>query len=117
MWFFNNQSDDTKPMLGQWIGVSHRVGSALCYLILSEKGKVLSQTTVHHLTAKEPKHPDVHERIRDYHGSLEDALGSEDFGTSLYGYESFMNDDEEGIAKCDPNKEGYQGPPDYPEID
>ena len=31
VWFWNNQSDDTKPILRQWIGVSHRVGSALCY--------------------------------------------------------------------------------------
>ena len=37
VWFWNNQSDDTKPMLGRWIGVSHRVGSALRYWILSEK--------------------------------------------------------------------------------
>ena len=55
---------------------------------------------------------DVKERIRDYHGYLEDALWSKDFGTSLYGYESFINDDEEGIAKGDPKEEGYQGLPD-----
>ena len=50
VWFLNNQSDDTKPMLGRCLGVSHRVGSALCYRILSEKVKVLSKTTFHHLT-------------------------------------------------------------------
>ena len=27
-----------------------------------------------------------------------------------------MNDYEEGIANVDPNKNGYQGPPDYTEI-
>ena len=76
-----------------WIGVSHRVRSALCYWILSEKGKVLSRTTIQHLTADKPMDPKVQERIHDYHGSLEDALGSEDFGTILDGYESFINDD------------------------
>ena len=45
------------------------------------------------------------------------AVGSKDFGTSLDGYESLINDDEEGIVKGDHNKEGYQGPPDYTEID
>ena len=115
--FWNNQSDDTKPMLGLWLGLSHRVGSSLCYCNLSEKGKILSQTTVQHITAEEPRDTDVQELIRDYHGFLEDVLGSKDFGTSLDGYESFMNDDEEGIAKFDTNKEGYQGPPDSPEID
>ena len=75
MWFWNNRSDDTKPILGQWLSVSHRFGSALCYWIISEKGKVLSRTTVQHLTAEEPRDNDVQEQIRDYHGSLEDALG------------------------------------------
>ena len=42
VWFWNNQSDDTKPMLAQWLGVSHRVGIALCYWILSKKVNVLS---------------------------------------------------------------------------
>ena len=103
MWFWNNQSDDTNPILGRWIGVSYRVGSDICYFIISEKGKVLSRITVQRITAEEPRDPDVQERIRGYHGSLEDALGSEDFGTSLDGYDSFINDDEEGIAKGDPN--------------
>ena len=103
-------------MLGRWLGVSHSVESALCYWILIEKGKVLSQTTVQNLTAEEPRDPDVQEWIRDYHGSLEDALGSEDFDTSLYGYDSFINDYEQAIVKGDPNEEGHQGPPDSPEM-
>ena len=117
VWFCNNQSDDTKPMLGRWLGVLNRFGIALCYCILIEKVKVLSWTTVQHLTAEEPRDPGDKERISGYHGSLEDVLGSEEFGTGLDGYESFMNDDEEGINKGDPNEEGYQGPSDYPEID
>ena len=42
VWFWNNQSDDNKPMLVRWLGVSHRVGRAVCYCILSDKGKFLS---------------------------------------------------------------------------
>ena len=51
--FWNNQEDDTKRMLVKWLGVSHRVGSAICYCIISEKGKVLSRTTGYHLTVDE----------------------------------------------------------------
>ena len=40
VWFWNNQSDDTNPMLGQWLDVSNRVGSAICYCIISDKRKV-----------------------------------------------------------------------------
>ena len=32
-------------------------------------------------------------------------------------YDSFINDDEEGIYNGEPNEEGYQGPPDSPEKD
>ena len=70
VWFWNNQPDDTNPMLGLWLGLSHRVVSSLCYWILSKKGKVLSKTTVQHLTDEEPRDTDVQELIRDYHGSL-----------------------------------------------
>ena len=70
MWILNNQSDDTKPMLGLCVGASHRFVSSICYWVLSYKVKVLSQTTVHHLTDEETRDPDVQEWIRDYHGSL-----------------------------------------------
>ena len=29
VWFWNNESDDTKTMLVLWLGLSHRVGSTL----------------------------------------------------------------------------------------
>ena len=48
---------------------------------------------------------------------MEDTLGSEDFGTSLDGSESIINDDEESTAKDDHNEEEYQVIPYSPEID
>ena len=86
------------------------------YWIISDKGTVLSWTTVQHLTAKETRNPNFQERIRDYHGSLEDVLVSKDFGNSLNGYYSFINDEKGGISEGDTNEEGYQGPPYSPEI-
>ena len=47
---------------------------------------------------------------------MEYVLGKKDFGTSLDGYESFLNFDKEGIATCYLNEEGYQVHPDSPEI-
>ena len=38
------------PKIGRWLGVSHRVGSALCYWVLTESGKVIARTTVQHMT-------------------------------------------------------------------
>ena len=48
------------------------------FWIISEKGKVLSWTTFRNLTAEEPIDRGVQERINDYHGSMEDLLGSND---------------------------------------
>ena len=48
---------------------------------------------------------------------LESTLQSKDFGTSLDGYGSFIYNDEEINANCDPKKEEYQGIPDSTEID
>ena len=53
VWFWNNQSYDTKPMLVMWLGVSHSFWSALCYCIICEKGNFLSRTTVQHPTTDE----------------------------------------------------------------
>ena len=104
-------------MLVRWLGVSTRVESALRYCILINKRNVLPHTTFNHLTVDEPRDTNYQKRIWDYYGLLESALGSEYFGTSLDGYDSFINDDEDGIAKGDPNEDVYQGPPDSPEID
>ena len=59
VWFWDNQSDDNKPMFLRWIGVSHRFLSDLCYCIISNKEKVLSRTTVQHPTADEPRDTNV----------------------------------------------------------
>ena len=83
--------------------VSHKVVSALCYWILSEKGKVLLCTTVHNLNSEKLRDANVQEYIRDYHGLLEYALGSDKFGTSFDSYKSFIYDDEEDTTKGKPN--------------
>ena len=83
--------------------MSHIFGSALCYCIFSEKGKVLSSITGRNLTSDKPRDPTDQEWIHDYHGLLEAAIGSEEFDTSLDGYDSFINYDEEDILKGEPN--------------
>ena len=52
VWFWNNQSHYIQPMLEKWLGLSHRVGTYICYWIIGEKGKFLYWTTVRHLTYK-----------------------------------------------------------------
>ena len=105
VWFWNNKSYGTKLMLVQWIGVSHSIGSTLSYWILSQKWNIISRTTVHNLNTEKPRDPNVQEHICDYNGFLEAALGSEYFGISLDGYDSFINDYEQVNSKGEPNEE------------
>ena len=121
-WFWDNQQDSSEPKLGRWLGVSHRVGSALCYWILSDTGKVVARTTVQHITKQESAKPDVQQTIRDYHVSMNKAIGSDDFVTDLDGMTNFINDDVD-VDKVEDDdildwlEEKYQGLPKTPEID
>ena len=47
VYFWDEPSAPEKPVVGRWLGVSHRIGSALCYFILKSNGQVDSRTTVH----------------------------------------------------------------------
>ena len=43
--------------LGRWLGVSHRVGSDLCYWVLTAAGRVILTTTVQHVTTNDASDP------------------------------------------------------------
>ena len=36
--------------LARWLGISHRVGSDMCYWLITESGKLISKTSVEHIT-------------------------------------------------------------------
>ena len=42
--------NDENRNLGRWLGVSHRIGSDICYLILTKSGTVIEETTIQHVT-------------------------------------------------------------------
>ena len=63
--------DDTKQhALGRWLGVSHQVGSALCYWILTHSGKVISSTTVNHVTQADTRDPHTAQHICDFDSAV-----------------------------------------------
>ena len=51
-----NELGTPQRILGRWLGVSHRIGSHLCYWILTQSGKVLASTTVQHVTNDDADH-------------------------------------------------------------
>ena len=95
--YWDNRENETKDSVGRWLGVSHHVGSALCYWILTNKGTVISRTTVQHWTEDEVRNPETQSRFREYHEQLKLALGSEQFIHSNEDLEYFVRDDVEAV--------------------
>ena len=42
--------NDENSTFGRWLGVSHRIGSDMCYLILKKSGTLIEETTIQHVT-------------------------------------------------------------------
>ena len=87
-----------------------------------DTGKVVARTTVQHITKQEAAKPDVQQTIRDYHVSMNKAIGSDEFVSDLDGMTNFINDDVEVDEVEDDDildwlEEKYQGLPKTPEID
>ena len=93
VWYWDAPFTEDNPKIGRWLGVSHRIGSALCYWILTDKATVLSRSTVHHLTREDTLQDPVQETIRSYHTSLEDNLGKDNAQDN--DFEGFILDDVE----------------------
>ena len=59
VWYWDSPHDEENPKLGRWLGVSHRVGSDMCFHVINEKGSVLSRTTVKPVTEAELRNQDI----------------------------------------------------------
>ncbi|GFH48949.1 hypothetical protein CTEN210_05425 [Chaetoceros tenuissimus] len=90
-WYWD--SLESKRKIGCWLGVSHRVGSAMCYWILSNTGNVLARTTVQHVLQSECNQEDIQEQIRAYHEAVSDAFGADNFVSDLDGFDKMINED------------------------
>ena len=90
--YWDSKTDKIEEKIGIWLGVSHRVGSALYYWFLTEKGMIIALTTVQHVTQDEAKNFDIQQSIRDYHLALESAIGTDEVMSDLDGMDTFINE-------------------------
>lgn len=122
-WYWDHPNDWDNPKIGRWLGVSHRIGSALCYWILNDQGNVLARTTVQHVTRDEIANGEIMERIRKYHDDLEHVIGDGNYVSTGAEFDAFINEDipdpDDDDLKREPkaeNEEPYQGF-DEPDVD
>jgi hypothetical protein len=94
VWYWHTPGDVANPRLGRWLGVSHRIGSALCYWILPASGRVISRTTVQHVLESEMETPDVQNLVKSYNEQLSRILGDNDVVLDMDGFHAFINEDE-----------------------
>ena len=82
VWFHNNAKTDAADdlvQLGYWLGIAHRIGSDLCYWILTKGGKVIARTTVQHVTEEDMGKPDIAKRVKQFKLIVEERLDNRNF--------------------------------------
>ena len=66
----NTRLGETKS--GQWLGVSHHVGSLMSYSILTQKGNVISHTTASRVTNLETQVDSTKSRLQEFDTAITD---------------------------------------------
>ena len=77
VWFHNQEKptmNDESRRLGRWLGVSHRIGSDLCYWILTDSGQVISCATVQHVTVAEAGTDEIKAAVEQFVQTVNERL-------------------------------------------
>ena len=96
-----DMSDDGR-CLAQWLGVSHWVGSNLCYWLVTEHGNVIARTTVQHVVRNDYLDPNINDKIVAFNDALvarlDDTTRPERCETKqrLFRLRSAVGDDRQG---------------------
>jgi len=85
----------------KWLGVSHHVGRDLSYWLLLGSGKIVSRTSVQHVTQSDMRDDILKKRINEFEETLEERLNSENFQSEETDVDFYFEDVE--IAEDNPN--------------
>ena len=95
VWYFipTNEPTSSPRSLGRWPGVSHCIGSALCYWILLKSGKVISSTSVQHVPDEEQCKPNLVAQITTFNSLINARLDDTNFTSDdLNGESPYLQD-------------------------
>jgi hypothetical protein len=62
--------NNVTKQLGRWLGVSHCVGSDLCYWIVTDSGQAVSKTSVEHVTCNDYLNEDMKANVKEFEKKL-----------------------------------------------
>jgi hypothetical protein len=78
IWYIDGASfPDDKKKIGRWLGVSHRVGQAMCFWILTENATVISRTSVQAISRDELKTITVTDKLKDFDQRIDSRIGND----------------------------------------
>ena len=90
---------DVMQRLARWLGVSHRVGSDMSYWLITENGKIISKTSVEHVTRDDYLQTDKKVEINEFNRKLKEALDDANFIIEGEGeFESMYLEDIEDVV-------------------
>jgi hypothetical protein len=72
----------TSRALGRWSGISHRVGSDMCYWVMPVSGQMISETTVQHVTRYDLENAEIAAAVEEFNGALTTRLDDTNFWIS-----------------------------------
>jgi hypothetical protein len=82
--------------LGQWLGVSNRVGSVLTYWVLTQACQILNRSTVQHVTIEDRLNTETEGQINEFNKDVDTRLDDTGFViANLLGTPSILQDEGE----------------------
>ncbi|MGH7954979.1 MAG: hypothetical protein ACREOZ_03375 [Gloeomargaritales cyanobacterium] len=78
IWYYESSDfPGNKRILGRWLGVSHRIGQAMCYWILTKSGVPIARTTVQVISQDELITNVVIDDIKSFDTAIQQKIGDE----------------------------------------
>jgi len=93
-WFWDKLTDE-KAHIGRILGVAHQIGSDMCYWILSNKNKVIAQTTTQRVIKEDLESVIVKEKMKQFDTNIEEKMN--EWGHVIQAPASGLILDDEGI--------------------
>ena len=126
-WFewiwFNDPDNPDVERLGRWCGPAHNSGQGMSYNIVTNKGKVLTRSTVSSIKQENSETPEMIERKASFMKEMESIIGNYCHATVSHTeyqpkgdpYESLFEDDNLPMDDTPPMEPSYYTDPPYTE--
>jgi hypothetical protein len=82
VWFWDQKKideTDEQARIGRWLGIAHRIGWGMTFWILTESGKVITRSTVQHITTTDMGTDTMKTRVASFYATLLTRLDDENF--------------------------------------